>query len=154
MDNKINYIKQGILVNTKDNKTIYVTHGDEIEIDNRSYMIYKNIVNNRFLKLLSDEILSFKFIEDLAQRVSKESRDRNEQRYESPDMQEKIKDKFRASAEVFTKKLYVDYLVCGHSHVKDQYRCSTGALYLNNGYAPYTQSYLLIDENGARFIDL
>lgn len=154
LKNKIHYEKDGLLTKTMNDRKIYVTHGDEVEIDNKGYIFYKRIVNNRFLDLITNEIFTFNFIERLSQWASRESRIKNKARYETPEMQNKIKEKFRLSAEAFTRELEVDYLVCGHSHVKDHYTCKNGTTYLNNGYAPYTKSYLRIDANGASFIDL
>lgn len=154
LKNKIHYEKDGFMTQTDSNKLIYVTHGDEVELDNNGYIFYKRIVNNRFLDLVTNEIFTFSFIERLSQWASRESRMKNKTRYETPEMQNKIKEKFRLSAEAFTKSLDVDYLVCGHSHVKDHYICQNGTVYLNNGYAPYTKSFLRIDAEGASFKDL
>lgn len=154
LKNKIHYEKNGFLTKTQNNQLIYVTHGDEVELDNNGYILYKRIVNNRLLDLITNEIFTYSFIERLAQWASRESRMKNKARYETPEMQNKIKEKFRMSAEAFVKNLEVDYLVCGHSHVKDHYICRNGTTYLNNGYAPYTKSYLRIDADGASFKEL
>lgn len=153
-NNKIIYSKTAIVQELDDGKLLYVTHGDEVEIENAGYILYKRLINNRFVEHVANNLATFSFVESIGHWASTRSRERNISRYESPDMQEKIKEKFRRSAEVFSQKIKADYLVCGHSHVQDHYECSSGTIYLNNGYAPFTKSYLRIDVNGASFIKL
>lgn len=152
---KFTYVKKGLFFEVSGVK-YFATHGDDIEIENTGYRIFKSVVNNRFMSLFTTEILSFKLIDSLGEWVSNKSRQKNRARYSAPEMQDKIKEKFRRSAEYFLNTLdsEIDYLICGHSHVKDNYRCSSNATYLNNGYAPITKTYLVIDKAGAKFLDL
>lgn len=149
------YIKKGIILNVED-VVYFATHGDEVEIENTGYRIFKAIMNNRFMSLFTTEVLSFELIDKLGEWVSNKSREKNSNRYSAPEMQGRIKEKFRRSAESFVQSLdeKIDYLVCGHSHVKDNFLCTSGTRYLNNGYAPITKTYLVIDNSGARFHDL
>ncbi|TNE99656.1 MAG: UDP-2,3-diacylglucosamine diphosphatase [Deltaproteobacteria bacterium] len=126
--------------------TVLFTHGDDIEIENPSYKIYKALINNKALELLGDYIVPFSAIEWIGHRASKKSRERNKQRYErSEELSTAIRDKFRESARRAKKKYSVDMVVCGHSHVLDHFR-EEELVYLNSGYAPLEKSYIVIQE--------
>lgn len=134
---------------------ILFTHGDDIEIENSSYQNYKRKINNPFVKFLGDYIVPFKFIEWIGHRESNKSRGKNEKQYElSIEGQEFVKEKFRKSADIFFEKnTDVAGLVCGHSHCKDLYQIEN-KYYINNGYAPKSNSFILVSEKGPEFIDL
>ncbi|OUR93022.1 hypothetical protein A9Q84_21195 [Halobacteriovorax marinus] len=132
------------------------THGDDVEIENESYKSYKRKINNPYVKFLGDYIVPYSFIEWIGHRSSSESRKENVARYEqSEEGQLFIKEKFRKSAEVYFKSHPdVQALICGHSHCKDLYNISDKQYYINNGYAPKTQTFIYIDDSGPSFIDL
>lgn len=127
----------------------YIGHGDGIEIENPSYQIYKKIVTSRFCYNLSQEILNFKSISLIGETASAYSRRRNKDRYNNSDGEALVKNRFRKSAEIVFENFSVDFVICGHSHVKDNYQVSESCTYLNNGYAPRSLTYIEVSESGA-----
>ncbi|WP_127715317.1 UDP-2,3-diacylglucosamine diphosphatase [Halobacteriovorax sp. HLS] len=139
-----------------DGEILLFTHGDDVEIDNIAYQKYKSRVNNKLMKFITRNILPFSLIEWIGQKSSDYSRSKNSKHYEmSSEGQEFVKDKFRQSAQkFFNDNRDVKGLICGHSHSKDLYKLDHGKYYINNGYAPSSKSFIYIDEQGPRFIDL
>jgi UDP-2,3-diacylglucosamine hydrolase len=137
-------------------KKILFTHGDDVEIENDKYKSYKKKINNPFVKFLGDYIVPFSLIEWIGHRASNKSRGKNEKKYElTPEGQKFVKEKFRKSADIFFKnESDISYLVCGHSHCKDIYSTDSHQIYINNGYALKSNSFIYIDSNGPQFIDL
>ena len=75
--------------------------------------------------------------------------------YSEGEWERKIKDKFRMSARKHWDQSEVDIIVAGHSHVKDLYVDPDGKfLYVNNGYALESKSFILIESTNVRFVDL
>lgn len=150
----IYYVKNELVISLATGKVAHISHGDEMEIENVSYKIYKRFVNNRFVELLSEQCLNYNFVDWLGQKTSANSKNRNQLRYNNPENQEFIRSKFRRSAKKLSQKIDVDMIIAGHSHCKDDYVTDNGTRYLNNGYAPIAKSCLYSDESGVRFIDL
>lgn len=145
------YSKNHTLFNVY-NRKLFFSHGDDIEIENSSYKIFKKLINNTLTEFLAEKIVPFAAVEFIGKRASRASRERNIKRYETND-QVDIKDRFRRSFEVAVEKFQIDWLICGHSHVQDDF-ISNGRRYLNNGYAPVTKTYLEINEAGAHFHEI
>ncbi len=150
------YIKGGTPLRVKD-KGYYFSHGDDIEIGNYYYKIYKLLIRNRFLSFLSDNFFTYSFIKDLGRKISDDSRKRNH-KYDSETFLDRIKTKYRVSVERFfqkkLKKMDVDFVVCGHSHVEEFYESEKGFFYLNNGFIPKSKKFLHIDNNKPQFLPL
>ena len=148
------HVKNTYSVETSNQKVVF-THGDDVEIDNEVYKNFKLKVNNPLVKFLSDHILPFSLIEWAGHKASNKSRKSNEIKYELCEKgQAYVKEKFRKSADLFFQSNNeVSLLVCGHSHCKDLY-INDKKTYINNGFAPRSQSFIYITENGAEFIDL
>ncbi len=127
----------------------YIGHGDGIEIDNPSYQIYKKIISSRFCYNLSQEIFNFNLVSLIGETASARSRKRNKDRYNNTDGEDAIKKRFRKSAEIVYEQFKVDFIICGHSHIKDSYQLNDECIYLNNGYAPRSLTYLEVSESGA-----
>lgn len=146
-------LHQGIYFTRFGSLKIHVSHGDDIEINNPSYKIYKRIVNNSFMRFVANYIMPFSLLNYIGMRASAKSRERNHTRYEIKD-DKNVKEKFRESFRREITKRPVDILVCGHSHVKDEYEFEK-MKYLNVGYARLEKSYLKISESGQHeFIQL
>ena len=150
------YIKGGVPLRFKD-KSYYFSHGDDIEIGNYFYKIYKFFIRNRILNFLTDRFFTYSFIKDLGRKVSDDSRKRNH-KYDSVTFLNKIKVKYRLSVERFFEKklkgMDVDFIVCGHSHVEEFYESKQGFFYLNNGFIPNSKKFLHIDDNKPQFLPL
>ena len=124
-----------------DGKVTHFSHGDLVEIENESYRRYKSFITGWFMKFVCNYIFTVGIVKKIGGRASKNSRERNK-KYASPKYQQEVREKFRRSFKEFkTHNPKVDVLICGHSHVKDRFEWEE-SLYLNNGFAPQTETYL------------
>lgn len=128
-------------------KKIYLSHGDDIELNNPGYKFYKAIVTSPPLRYYANNLMPHFLIKSVGEYSAEKSRKRNNKRYSLEADLLPVRDNFRQSAEVFHKKNGFQILVCGHSHVKDHYISPNGFEYVNNGYAQHTRTYISI-ENG------
>jgi len=128
-------------------KSIHLSHGDDIEIENFNYRVFKGIVTSPPVKFYANYLMPYFLIKSVGETASKLSRKRNNARYNKASDLAVVEDKFRRSVEVFFKKKPFDVYVCGHSHVKDYYVSKHGFEYINNGYAQFTKTFIVI-ENG------
>jgi UDP-2,3-diacylglucosamine hydrolase len=128
-------------------KKIYFAHGDDIELNNPSYKIFKAVVTSPPLRFYANNLMPHFLIKGLGEYSAEQSRKRNNKRYKEEADRTPIRNNFRVSAEVFFKQHPFDIMVLGHSHEKDLYNSSLGFQYVNNGYAQHTKTYISI-ENG------
>lgn len=145
----------GDLIINQGNTKLRFSHGDDVEIDNPSYKKYKKIIKHRFIELLASEFVPVKYISAIGQKASNESAKKS-RRYEvSPEHIEKIREKFRKSADAYyAQYLDFDLLICGHSHVKDLWLSPKGFTYANNGYFQSEKTYAIIKNGVVKFVDL
>lgn len=133
-------------------KKILLCHGDDIEIENLNYKLYTCLIKSLPMKILVESIMPFGLAKTIGDWVSARSRKKNVKVYESA--KEQIKDKFRRSSESAAKKINIDFIISGHSHIKDEYKSENGFIYLNNGYAPKEKTFLLVEGASYRFVEL
>jgi UDP-2,3-diacylglucosamine hydrolase len=148
------YFSEGFISLDRDNKKYLVCHGDTIEIESGSYPVYKRFITSRFIKILIESIVSFRFIEGIGIAASKRSRERGSKAYGQLYDETFIKNKFRKSVLELSKAIDFDILICGHSHVKDDVFINEHIRYLNNGYAPISRSFLQINKHEVKFVPL
>ena len=141
----IYHFKGAIL--TKGKKKIWISHGDDIEIGNYGYKIYKFFIRSFLVRFISRWLLPFGLIQKLGQKVAESSRKRNKYRYEIYDEEERVREKFRVSATKIASKKRVDIVIAGHSHIKDIIQLDN-CIYINNGYVPITRCFSFIDDFG------
>lgn len=116
----------------------YFCHGDDIQTGDFGYIFLKNLLRNPISAFIIDKLMSFPFLQKLGKFMSGNSR-----KYSQTD-QVLVKEKYRKFAVRFLQKNPSDFLICGHSHVLDD--CDlTGGRYINLGFPPTDQQYLLID---------
>jgi UDP-2,3-diacylglucosamine hydrolase len=146
----IEIIKKNKVINFED-KQIYLSHGDDIEVENGMYETWKSFLTSKpvevFFNLMPSLIINW--IGALASSTSKTN---GRKSYDF----DKNKEKFRKSARVHALKGH-DFIISGHSHVKDNYKfMSKGreVVYANNGYAPNEKTFLYFDSGNIRFISL
>lgn len=132
---------------------ILFCHGDEIQLGNLSYKIYKNFIQSRPLNVVANYMMPFKLLNTIGMNASKQSRKRNKNRYGDPQSNLRIKESFRRAAENARDKYSVDYVLCGHSHYKDDYTWENYR-YLNCGYLPYTKCFIYFDSEKIEFRDI
>jgi len=129
---------------------ILFCHGDEIEIGNPSYKVYKSFVTSRPLNIIANYIMPFRVLNYIGENASKKSRKRNKNRYGNPQDNHIIRDKFREAASIAANKFKTDIVICGHSHFKDDFSWDSKR-YLNCGYLPITNNYIKIEEGQISF---
>ena len=127
-------------------KSYYFSHGDEHEVNNQSYQKYKNLILSPPLRFVANYVMPFSVLNFLGERASKMSRKRGSKTYDEG----LIKKTFRDGVTQTTNGKY-DFVLGGHSHVKDQYSMNEHSTYLNNGYALKTRSFILIKDHQVSF---
>lgn len=124
---------------------ILFCHGDEIEIGNWGYKIYKAFIRSKPLNIIGNYILPYRLLNYIGFKASAKSRKKNKNRYGNPQNNLLIRDSFRKAARIASRKYEVNLIVAGHSHFLDNYKDESFEYY-NNGYNPYTKSYIKIDQ--------
>lgn len=128
-------------------RSIHLAHGDDMEIDNFGYKVFKGIVTSPPLRFYANYLMPYFLIKNIGETASSISRNRNNKRYNQSVDLSRVEEKFRKSVEVFHRNHGHDIYICGHSHVKDHYFSTKGFEYVNNGYAQFTKTFILV-ENG------
>lgn len=150
LTNKIEVVSDYRVFSNND-KLIYFSHGDDIELDNGMYESWKKFLKSPIAEIIFT-ILPFVIIEWVGNFLSRKSKGHSKIMFN----EDKNREKFRRSAKAFSLKGY-DYIVSGHSHVKDNFifkaRKRT-VQYINNGYALSTKSFIYYDGVEFKFIDL
>lgn len=132
-------------------KKIYFAHGDDIELNNKNYRIFKGFVTSPPLEFYANYLMPHFLIKSIGEFSSRQSRKRNNKRYSKQTDFEPVRLNFRYSIEEYFKKNPCDIYVLGHSHVKDHYQSENNFEYLNNGYAQNTKTYISITNGDASF---
>ena len=132
-------------------KKIYFAHGDDVELGNPGYTVWKTLVTSLPLRYYANYLMPHFLIKALGEYSAEKSRKRNNKRYSLESDLTPVKEHFRFSAEMFFKKFPRQVIVLGHSHVKDHYESVNGFEYVNNGYAQHTQTYISIDDGNISF---
>lgn len=132
-------------------KKMYFCHGDNIELNNPSYKIFKAIVTSPPLRYYANNLMPHFLIKNVGEYSAEKSRKRNNKRYSTEADLTPVRDNFRESAEVFHRKHPKQVIVCGHSHVKDYYVSPNGFEYVNNGYAQHSKTYISIENGNISF---
>lgn len=128
-------------------KSIYLAHGDDVELGNSWQKIFKSVVTSLPLTMVANYLMPYFIITKAGEYSSEKSRNRNINRYSQDTDMTEVKENFRRSAEKYIKNHPHDIIVLGHSHVQDHYNFENKFQYVNNGYAQHTQTYISI-ENG------
>lgn len=132
-------------------KKIYFCHGDDLELNNLSYKIFKSIVTSPPLSFYANNLMPHFLIKSIGEYSSEKSRKRNNARYSLEADLLPVRDNFRESMEYFYKQSAFQIMVCGHSHVKDYYASPCGFEYVNNGYAQNSSTYISIQNGDISF---
>lgn len=135
-------------------KKMVFCHGDDIELGNPSYKIWKGVVTSPPLRYYANYLMPHFLIKSVGEYSSEKSRKRNNKRYSLEADLEPVRINFRKSAEVFYQRHPFQVLVCGHSHVKDYYVSNRGFEYVNNGYAQKSKTYVSIIDGHVSFKDI
>lgn len=135
------------LIITIGEKTYYLSHGDEHEVQNLSYQKYKKTILSPPLRFVANHLLPFSLLNYIGQKASQLSRKKGSKYFDH----EGVREKFREGVKITTGGLY-DFILGGHSHVQDIFPIpGSHATYINNGYALKTRTFILIDNHQVSF---
>lgn len=137
------------LIETIEGKTYYFSHGDEHEVDNLKYQKYKNLITSAPLRFVANYIMPYWLLNFLGERASKMSRKRGAREYK----EDLVKERFRQGVKTTTSGQY-NFILGGHSHVRDVFQINNSSTYVNNGYALRTRSFILIEDHQVSFPEL
>lgn len=133
-----------------DGKLYYFSHGDEHEVDNDAYQRYKKFIYSPPLRFVANQLMPFAVLNYVGERASKISRKKGYKKFDA----ELVRNRFRSGVQTTTKGEF-DFVIGGHSHVKDNFTLpGSNSVYLNNGYALKEQTFLLIENHIPKFVPL
>jgi UDP-2,3-diacylglucosamine hydrolase len=144
------HITQKPLIEVIDGKRYYFSHGDEHEVDNISYHRYIKFIRSAPLKFIANYLMPYAVLNYFGERASKLSRKKGSRQFDV----DKVRNKFRQGVLQTTRGEY-DFVLGGHSHVQDEFEIpDSNAIYLNNGYALNTKTFIFIENHRPQFISL
>lgn len=144
------FVTQVPVVEVISGKMYYFSHGDEHEIDNKSYHRYIKLIRSAPLRFVANHLMPFAVLNYFGERASKMSRKKGSKKFDAED----VKTRFRYGVELKTRGVF-DFVLGGHSHVQDLYKILEGdSVYINNGYALQSKSFIFIENHKARFESL
>jgi UDP-2,3-diacylglucosamine hydrolase len=153
---KMIWPQNGVVVTQKpiiemiEGKKYYFSHGDEHEVDNLAYHRYIKFIRTKPLKFLAEHLMPYAVLNFIGERASKLSRKKGHRKFDV----EGVRIRFRNGVVETTKGQY-DFVLGGHSHVKDQFNVpDTQSIYLNNGYALNSGTFIFIDNHNPEFVKL
>ena len=141
--NHLVHIDDYLVVDFLDKK-ILLSHGDELNAQDVTYLKYKKFVKRPILSIVADFLMPLRVLDYLGVKASKKSRKYGAARFNEED----VRGKFRAGLSRF-KDAQIDVVVGGHSHVEDIYS-DQKLTYINNGYPPKSNKFVVIDAGGVR----
>lgn len=140
-------VTQDAVVEEINGKLYYFSHGDEHEVDNISYQKYIKFIRSTPLKIVADYLLPYSLLNYLGERASKISRKKGYKKFD----EENVRVRFRSGVAEKTKGMF-HFVLGGHSHVKDEWTIpNSESLYINNGFALQSQTFIYIEDNKFRF---
>lgn len=143
-------VSQVPILEVIDGRVYYFSHGDEHEVDNISYHKYIKFIRSGPLKFFANHVMPYKVLNLVGKNASKLSRKKGSKQFNA----EKVRGRFRAGI-VQTIKENIDFILGGHSHVQDQFLVpGTQSIYVNNGYAPHTKTFIHIEGHKVQFLSL
>lgn len=142
-------LSQSAIIEEIEGMTYYFSHGDEHEVDNLKYQRYKNLILSAPLKFVANFLMPYAVLNFVGERASKMSRKRGAREY----VEETVRDRFRLGVRETTQGKY-NFILGGHSHVKDVFQINPNSTYLNNGYALKSKTFLHIDNHQVSFPEL
>ncbi len=135
-------------------KYFFITHGDELEVDKKGHQRYRSVMNSLVMQIVANYLVPYWFVKKIGQFASSTSRELNRLQYQSPELQTAIRDQFRQHAFRLKSQFpQLNYLLCGHSHIQDYWQYQDFA-YLNNGFFPFSQSFIYLNNQQIEFIPL
>ena len=131
-----------------ENKIYYLSHGDEHEVHNLAYQRYKKVISAKPLGFVANYLMPFLVLKTIGEKASAKSRKRGSYIFDEG----KVRKEFREGVEITTQGKF-DFILGGHSHVKDEFKFNNST-YLNNGYALNTKTFISIKDHQVEFVPL
>jgi UDP-2,3-diacylglucosamine hydrolase len=148
--NKEVTLSQIPIVESIEGKKYRFSHGDEYDLDNHSYHKYISFIRSTPLKFFANYGMPYWLLTFLGEKASKISRKKGSRSFDI----NIVRTKFRHGVIEKTKGEF-DFVLGGHSHVRDQFNLpGTSSIYINNGYALHTKSFIFIEDHVSKFISL
>ena len=144
------YRKKGLSLNV-DKRKIYYCHGDDIEIGNPSYQLFRKIIRQDLVKYFFTCLYSLEKLTFLKKKIAKKSikyfgeYSKKEESF--------LKEKFRGSAQLISEEYGFDAVVCGHSHIED-HLSGANFDYVNNGFSRVSKKFVLFDSGKFSLVSL
>ena len=144
-------LRDSPLILDVEHKKIYISHGDDEEIDNDGYKRYKKIVRSPITNAMIN-LIPYPIIKKIGEKASADSRKRGKHYFDET----KNREKFRISATQVAKQGF-DVVILGHSHICENYNgfySGKSFLYINNGLPSKDKKFIFIDEGKVDLISL
>lgn len=132
-----------------DGRSYYLSHGDEHEVDNQSYQKYKKIITSPALTFVANQLMPYDVLNFLGERASKLSRKKGHRVFNA----NKVMERFREGVKTTVGGQY-NFILGGHSHVRDMVEILPGSYYVNNGYALQSNTFIKIENHEISFPSL
>ncbi len=144
------FLSQNPVMEIIDGKKYLFSHGDEYDIENLTYHRYLSFIRSAPLKFIADYVMPYNLLSYLGERASRLSRKKGSKSFDP----EAVKHKFRSGVSKITRGDF-DFVLGGHSHVKDHFVLpGTKSVYINNGYALRSNSFIYIEDHNLKFVNL
>ena len=143
-------VSQTPVLEVIDGRVYYFSHGDEHEVDNISYHKYIKFIRSAPLEFIANHVMPYKLLRLMGENASRFSRKKGSKKFNA----DKVRERFRSGV-TQTVNENVDFVLGGHSHVQDQFQIpGTQSIYVNNGYAPHTKTFIHIEGHKIKFSSL
>lgn len=132
---------------SKNGLKIYLSHGDELDVDNGPYLRYKSIIRSRVSSFLANYIVSVHQLNRIGAFLAKKSKD-NQKNFNWDSSFEKYR--------TYVQKKWdsgIQGVIVGHSHVCDAWEEGVH-FYYNIGFAPMEKQFLYWGADGLQFVPL
>ena len=125
-------------------KRVLLSHGDELNKEDTPYLKYKKFIKTPFWSFVANNLMPLTVLDFLGVKASKQSRKYGSRKFD----EQEVRSKFRAGLKDYSD-LSLHVYIGGHSHVSDTFQIDN-LLYLNNGYPPKSNVFVVMDSSGAR----
>jgi len=119
------HIHDYLVINFLDKK-IHLSHGDELNFHDITYLKYKRFIKKPLLGYVADFLMPIRVLDYLGEKASRKSRKYGSTRFNEED----VRSKFRQGLQKYQGS-QIDIVIGGHSHVLDLY-VTEGVTYVNN----------------------
>lgn len=148
--NIANFIYSNSPVQIQSNsKSLTFCHGDDLDIDNKSYQRWKRIYSSRIFGIFISKVLPYNLVTYLGDKASSDSRERGRIKFDY----NREKAKYREAAKNYLTKNATDILVAGHTHIIDKVTWSEKT-YVNIGFPLRDQKFLHIVKGEIEMISI